>query len=112
MAIQLTPAAIERVRQFLSREPDAIGLRFGVKKTGCSGWGYTVEVAREQRPGDSVIEQEGVRVLVDSESLTLVDGTEIDFVRQGLNQQFAFRNPQAVNSCGCGESFSVAAAKG
>jgi len=108
MAIQLTTAAIQRVRHFLVREPDAIGLRFGVKKTGCSGWGYTVEVARDQRPGDSVIEQEGVRVLIDADSLSLVDGTEIDFVSQGLNQQFAFRNPQAVAACGCGESFTTA----
>jgi iron-sulfur cluster assembly protein len=108
MSIQLTTAAIERVRQFLVREPEAIGLRFGVKRTGCSGWGYTVDVAREQRPGDSVIEQDGVRVLIDADSLPLVDGTEIDFVRQGINQQFAFRNPQATAACGCGESFTTA----
>lgn len=108
MGIQLTAAAVERVRQFTSREPGSIGLRFGVKRTGCSGWGYTVDVAREIRSDDTVVEQDGVRVVVDAQSLPLVQGTEIDFVRQGLNQQFAFRNPQAAAACGCGESFTTA----
>ena len=108
MGIRLTPSAIDRVRHFLAREPAGIGLRFGVKRTGCSGWGYVVDVAREQQDGDTVLEQDGVRVLVDAESLPLVDGTEIDFVRQGLNHQFRFNNPQAGAACGCGESFTTA----
>ncbi len=108
MGIHLTPAAVERVRQFVQREPGSLGLRFGVKRTGCSGWGYVVDVAREIQDGDTVVEQDGVKVLVDGQSLPLVQGTEIDFVRQGLNQQFAFRNPQAAAACGCGESFTTA----
>jgi iron-sulfur cluster assembly protein len=107
MSVRLTSAAIERIRQYMQHEPGSLGLRFGVKRTGCSGWGYTVDVAREARAEDTVIEQDGVRVLIDAQSLPLVDGTEIDFVRQGLNQQFAFRNPQAAAACGCGESFTT-----
>ena len=107
MGIRLTPSAIDRVRHFLAREPAGIGLRFGVKRTGCSGWGYVVDVAREQQDGDTVLEQDGVRVLVDAESLPLVDGTEIDFVRHGLSEAFRFRNPNVKGECGCGESFSV-----
>ena len=107
MAIQLTSAALDRVRQFLAAEPDALGLRFGVKKTGCSGWGYEVELAREARDGDSVSEQDGVRIYVDATSQPLVDGTTIDFVRKGLNHEFVFANPSAAAECGCGESFTT-----
>ena len=111
MAIALTPAAYERVRQFLAAEPGALGLRFGVKRTGCSGWGYEVELAREARDGDSVSEQDGVRVYVDADSLAMVDGTTIDFVRKGLNHEFVFDNPNAAAACGCGESFTTDADK-
>ena len=107
MAIQLTSAALDRVRQFLATEPDALGLRFGVKKTGCSGWGYEVELARETREGDSVSEQDGVRIYVDATSQPMVDGTTIDFVRKGLNHEFVFANPSAAAECGCGESFTT-----
>ncbi|MDH7451704.1 iron-sulfur cluster assembly accessory protein [Luteimonas composti] len=107
MPIQLTPAAFDRVRQFLDGSPDAIGLRFGVKRTGCSGWGYEVELAREARAGDSVSEQDGVRIYVDASSLPMVDGTTIDFVRKGLNHEFVFDNPRAAAECGCGESFTT-----
>ncbi len=111
MAIALTPAAFERVRQFLATEPGALGLRFGVKRTGCSGWGYEVELARDARAGDSVSEQDGVRVYVDAASLAMVDGTTIDFVRKGLNHEFVFENPNAAAACGCGESFTTDADK-
>ena len=111
MAIALTPAAFERVRQFLATDPGALGLRFGVKRTGCSGWGYEVELAREARDGDSVSEQDGVRVYVDAASLAMVDGTTIDFVRKGLNHEFVFENPNAAAACGCGESFTTDADK-
>jgi len=107
MAIALTPAAVERVRQFLATDPGALGLRFGVKRTGCSGWGYEVELAREARDDDSVSEQDGVRVYVDADSLAMVDGTTIDFVRRGLNHEFVFENPNAAAACGCGESFTT-----
>lgn len=111
MSIRLTASAVERVKHFLAKEPGTLGLRFGVERTGCSGWGYRVDVAREQAVNDRVFEQDGVRVLVDADSLALVDGTEIDFVKQGLNQQFVFRNPNAAAECGCGESFTTDADK-
>jgi iron-sulfur cluster assembly protein len=107
MNIRLTPPALERVKSFLAREPLAAGFRFGVQKTGCSGWGYRVDIAHEVQADDAVMEQDGVRIVVDAGSLALVDGTEIDFIRQGLNQQFTFRNPRATGECGCGESFTV-----
>lgn len=108
MAVTLAPAALDRVRGYLAQDPAAVGLRFGVKRTGCSGWGYVADLAREQRPGDTVFEQDGVRILVDADSVELVDGTEIDFLKQGLNEQFLFRNPNVTAECGCGESFTTA----
>lgn len=107
MAITLAPAALERIREYIATTPDAIGLRFGVRRTGCSGWGYAVDLARDEREGDRVSEQDGVRVFVDADSLELVDGTEIDFLKQGLNEQFVFRNPNVAAECGCGESFTT-----
>ena len=107
MSIQLTPAALDRVRQFLSGEPEALGLRFGVRRTGCSGWGYEVDLAREHRDGDTVSEQDGVRIYVDATSHPMVDGTTIDFVRKGLNHEFVFTNPNVAAECGCGESFTT-----
>lgn len=106
MSISLTEAAAARVRQF-ALEQGGIGLRFGVRKNGCSGWAYTVDVAAAAAETDHVFEQHGVKVVVDDKSLAVVDGTEIDFVRQGLNRTFVFRNPRVVGECGCGESFSV-----
>lgn len=105
--ITLAPAAIERIRGFLAESPDAIGLRFGVRRTGCSGWGYAVDLARDPREGDTVFEQGGVRIHVDADSLALVDGTEIDFLKSGLSEQFVFRNPNVAGECGCGESFTT-----
>lgn len=108
MAITLAPAAHQRIAQFLKDDPAALGLRFGVKRTGCSGWGYVVDLARDKREGDAISEQNGVRVFVDADSLALVDGTEIDFIQQGLGEQFVFRNPNVKGECGCGESFTTA----
>jgi iron-sulfur cluster assembly protein len=110
MTVSLAPAALDRVRSYLDAERAALGLRFGVKRTGCSGWGYVADLAREQRPDDRVFEQDGVRIFVDADSLPLVDGTEIDFRKDGLNEQFVFRNPNAQAECGCGESFTTDAA--
>lgn len=107
MAISLTPAALARVKRFVDGDPAALGLRFGVTRTGCSGWGHVADIAREQREGDRVFEHGGVRIYVDADSLSLVDGTEIDFARQGLGETFVFRNPNAADACGCGESFTV-----
>lgn len=107
MAIALTPAALDRVRQFLAGSPGALGLRLGVKRTGCSGWGYEVGLAHDERVGDRISEQDGVRIHVDADSHALVDGTTIDFVRKGLNHEFVFTNPNVAAECGCGESFTT-----
>lgn len=107
MAVTLAPAALHRVKGYLAETPEAVGLRLAVKRTGCSGWGYVVELAREARDGDTVFHQDGVAIRVDAESLPLVDGTEIDFLKQGLNEQFVFRNPNVKGECGCGESFTT-----
>ena len=109
MAVSLAPAALDRIRGYLAAAPGALGLRFGVKKTGCSGWGYVADLAKEQRADDTVFEVDGVRIYVDAESLSLVDGTRIDFLKQGLNEQFVFRNPNVTAECGCGESFTTRA---
>jgi iron-sulfur cluster assembly protein len=107
MNIQLTPAARQRMQSFLANQPDAAGVRFGVRKTGCSGYAYIVEIADRVDVGDRLIEQDGVRLVVDTKSLPFVEGTEIDFARQGLNSAFVFRNPNVTGECGCGESFTV-----
>jgi iron-sulfur cluster assembly protein len=107
MAISLAPAALQRIRGYLIDTPSALGLRFGVKRTGCSGWSYVVDLAREVKPDDVVNEQDGIRVYIDPDSLALVDGTEIDFLKQGLSEQFVFRNPNVKAECGCGESFTT-----
>ena len=107
MSISLTPAAAERVRTFMANRGKGIGLRLGVKQTGCSGYAYVVSYADEIGARDVVFEVSDVKVVVDAESLRYVDGTEIDFVRQGLNEAFKFRNPNVKGECGCGESFNV-----
>jgi iron-sulfur cluster assembly protein len=107
MSISLTPSAAERVRTFMASRGKGIGLRLGVKQTGCSGYAYVVSYADEVGNGDVVFDASGVKVVVDRDSLRYVDGTEIDFVRQGLNEAFKFRNPKAKGECGCGESFNV-----
>ena len=107
MSVSLTPSAAERVRSFLAKRGSGVGLRLGVKKTGCSGFAYVVNYADEVAASDVVFEDQGVKVIVDSGSLRYVDGTEIDFVRQGLNEAFKFRNPNVRGECGCGESFNV-----
>jgi iron-sulfur cluster assembly protein len=107
MAITLTESARARIRGYLDADVAAIGLRFGVSRTGCSGWGYKIDMARAEDPHDTVFDAGGVRIYVDADSLPLVDGTEIDFLKQGLNEQFAFRNPNVAGECGCGESFTT-----
>jgi len=107
MSVSLTPIAFERVQRFVAQTPGALGLRFGVTRTGCSGWGHVTDLAREEREGDSVFEQGGVRIYVDAQSLPLVDGTVIDFGRHGLSETFTFKNPNASAECGCGESFTT-----
>jgi iron-sulfur cluster assembly protein len=110
MNIRITPAARERMQTFLASEANAVGVRFGVRKTGCSGYSYTIDVANDVTPGDTVAEQDGLTLVVDAKSLPLIEGTEIDFARQGLNATFVFRNPNSSGECGCGESFHVESA--
>ena len=107
MSISLTSAAADRVRSFLGRRGQGVGLRLAVKKTGCSGFAYVVNYADDIGADDVVFEDRGVKVIVDRTSLGLIDGTEIDFVKQGLNEAFRFRNPNVKGECGCGESFTV-----
>lgn len=107
MNIQLTTAARARMQQFLSANPHAAGVRFGVRKTGCSGYAYVVDIADRLKADDQVVEQDGVKLVIDETSLPFVDGTEIDFARHGLNASFVFRNPNVTGECGCGESFTV-----
>jgi iron-sulfur cluster assembly protein len=107
MSISLTSAAADRVRSFLGRRGHGVGLRLSVKKTGCSGFAYVVNYADEIGADDVVFEDHGVKVIVDRASLGYIDGTEVDFVKQGLNEAFRFRNPNVKGECGCGESFTV-----
>jgi len=107
MAITLTEAAARHVSRYLSRRGRGVGVRLGVKTTGCSGMAYKLEYADEVSPDDVVFEDQGVKVLVDPKSLAYLDGTELDFVREGLNEGFKFSNPQEKDRCGCGESFRV-----
>lgn len=107
MSIQITPAASDRMRAFLAQAPEAAGVRFSVKRMGCSGFGYVVDLAGAIASDDEVMDIDGIRVVVDPKSLPLVEGTLIDFQRQGLNASFVFHNPNATGECGCGESFTV-----
>lgn len=107
MSISLTASAADRIKSYLDKRGHGVGLRLGVKKTGCSGYAYVVNYADEVLDTDVVFEQLGVRVLVDKDSLGYIDGTEVDFVKQGLNEAFKFRNPNVKGECGCGESFTV-----
>lgn len=107
MAISLTSNAAERVKTYLAKRGHGIGLRIGVRKTGCSGWAYIIDYADSIDADDVVFEEGGVKVIVDPKSLELIDGTEVDFIHEGLNQAFRFRNPNVKGECGCGESFSV-----
>ncbi len=107
MAISLTESAATRVKAFLAARGHGVGLRLGVRKTGCSGFAYVINYADQAGPGDAVFEDRGVQVFVERSSLGLIDGTVVDFVKEGLNEAFRFRNPNVKGECGCGESFSV-----
>ena len=107
MTISLTTAAADRVKSFLASRGKGLGLRLGVRKTGCSGFAYVVNYADDSQPQDLVFEDQGVKVFVDPDSLPLIKGTTVDFVKQGLNEAFRFHNPNIKGECGCGESFTV-----
>ena len=107
MAISLTESAAERVSTYLEKRGGGIGLRLGVTKTGCSGYSYVINYADAVNSGDIVFEDRGVKIVIDPEALKLIDGTEVDFVKNGLNEAFSFRNPNVTGECGCGESFNI-----
>lgn len=107
MAISMTPAASERVSSFLQNRGKGIGLRLGIKTTGCSGLAYVLEFVDELNDDDQVFSFDDVKIIIDGKSLVHLDGTELDFVKEGLNEGFKFTNPNAKGECGCGESFNV-----
>ena len=106
-SVTLTEAAARHVQRYLAKRGKGIGVRLGVKTTGCSGLAYKLEYVDEAAPEDLVFESQGVKVLVDPKSLAYIDGTQLDFVREGLNEGFKFNNPNERDRCGCGESFRV-----
>lgn len=107
MSITLTETAADRMRTFLQKRGKGVGVRLGVKTTGCSGMAYIMEFADALDEGDQVFEEHGVKVVVNAKSLVYLNGTELDYTREGLNEGFKFTNPNEKNRCGCGESFNV-----
>jgi iron-sulfur cluster assembly protein len=107
MAVTLTDRAAQHVQRYIAKRGKGVGLRLGVRTTGCSGLAYKLEFADDILPEDKAFESNGVRVLIDPKSLAYLDGTELDFVREGLNEGFKFNNPNEKDRCGCGESFNV-----
>ncbi|MEN9904533.1 MAG: hypothetical protein RLZZ555_1098 [Pseudomonadota bacterium] len=107
MSVTLSEAAAKHVTKYLSRRGKGVGVRLGVKTTGCSGLAYKLEYADEVAPEDVVYEDRGIKILVDPKSLAYLDGMTLDFVREGLNEGFRFNNPNERDRCGCGESFRV-----
>ncbi|GJM13593.1 MAG: iron-binding protein IscA [Pseudohongiella sp.] len=107
MAISISNTAAQHVADQLADRGHGIGIRVGVKTTGCSGMAYVLEFVDKLEVGDQVFEEQGVKIIVDPKSLAYIDGTEMDFVKQGVNEGFEFKNPNAKGECGCGESFSI-----
>lgn len=107
MAITLTETAAERIKDFMANRGKGVGLRLGVKTTGCSGMAYVMEYADVIEDDDVVFEDHGIKVIVNPKSLVYLDGTELDYGKEGLNEGFQFNNPNVKDSCGCGESFTV-----
>ena len=107
MSVTLTEAAAKHVQKYLARRGKGVGLRLGVKTSGCSGMAYQLEFADQVEPDDKVWESFGVKVLVDEKSLPYLDGTELDYTREGLQEGFKFHNPNEKSRCGCGESFQI-----
>lgn len=107
MSISITEVAAERILTFLHNRGKGKGLRLGVRTSGCSGMAYMLEFVDVINKDDSVFEDKGVKVVIDDKSIVYLDGTELDFVKEGLNEGFKFNNPNIKNKCGCGESFNV-----
>lgn len=107
MAITMTPAASQHVTKYLESRGHGYGIRLGVRTSGCSGMAYVLEFVDDVADEDSVFDTEGVKIVIDPKSLLYLDGTELDFVKEGLNEGFKFNNPNVKNECGCGESFNI-----
>ncbi len=107
MAITITEAAAKHVQSYLANRGKGLGIRLAVRTSGCSGMAYEMEFVDELQEDDQVFEDHGVKVVVDAKSMVYLDGTEVDFAREGLNEGFKFNNPNAKSECGCGESFGV-----
>ncbi|HET7775548.1 MAG TPA: iron-sulfur cluster assembly protein IscA [Azospira sp.] len=107
MAVTLTEQAAKHVANYITKRGKGIGLRLGVRTSGCSGMAYKLEFADESLEDDQIFECHGVKVLVDPKSLPYLEGTELDYTREGLNEGFKFNNPNIKDQCGCGESFKV-----
>lgn len=107
MAISLTESAAKQIKKQLDKRGSGVGLKLGIKKSGCSGFAYTIDYADEVLEGDRVFEQYGVKVITTQDDLAVIDGIELDYRREGINEAFKFNNPNVTGMCGCGESFSV-----
>ena len=107
MAISLTESAAKQIKRQLDKRGKGVGLRLGVKKSGCSGYAYTIDYADEIGANDEVFEQYGVKVIATRDDLAIIDGMELDYRREGINEAFNFNNPNVTATCGCGESFAV-----
>ena len=107
MAITMSDAAVQHVARYLEKRGHGFGIRLGVRTSGCSGMAYVLEFVDDKQPEDEVFESKGVRIVIDPKSLLYLDGTELDFVKEGLNEGFKFNNPNVNSECGCGESFNV-----
>lgn len=105
--LTLTPAAAKHIHALVEKQPDLLGVRLGIKQTGCAGFGYVLDTVSEPAADDLLFEYDGARLYVPLQAMPFIDGTEVDYVREGLNQIFKFNNPKAQHECGCGESFGV-----
>ncbi len=107
MSVSLSESAARHVASFIEKRGKGVGIRLGVKTSGCSGMAYKLEFVDATEESDVVFESHGVKVVVDPKSLAYLEGTELDFVKEGLNEGFRFNNPNVKDQCGCGESFNV-----
>jgi iron-sulfur cluster assembly protein len=107
MSVLLTERAARQIQKQLEKRGQGIGLRLGVKKTGCSGYSYALEYADQLSAGDNIFEDFGVKIIVKADDLPYIKGIELDYRREGINEAFQFNNPNAKAMCGCGESFTV-----
>ncbi|WP_435926665.1 Fe-S cluster assembly scaffold SufA [Dryocola sp. BD613] len=105
--LSLTPEAATHIRKLVSQQPGLLGVRLGIKQTGCAGFGYVLDTVKEPQKDDLLFETEGAKLWVPLSAMPFIDGTEVDYVREGLNEIFKFNNPKAQHECGCGESFGV-----